>query len=344
MGKSVPCQLPNQIFCPLHSVAKQIFELGKWEKDKVLSWETTFYHFRTPYLVSGCWTIPKNLEARRCIAFFSNSLFLDMPRAPKMKRCWHSTTKKFYTSRNNSVRRMKMTSQSYSIFKNFMMMKGWTFWNGGRKKDLLMKSRFGTRDRGRPLEVRPWHEQSGGWCTIVKLSRCLPFLTLPPRLTQGMDRWNLPQLVLHWEIWRLMVSGICNIHRHINSIPKRGLKSLTILTAVARQLGRSATLCRQPLQSFASHTSGAPFWWNFNLYFLLSTLLLWFGLLWDRLINCELEEVLSLFVYIFELTWTTWSSACSVEATLEACYFVLAAVAAICWLGCLASGTPQFFR
>jgi callose synthase len=29
---------------------------------------------------------PKNPEARRCITFFSNSLFMNMPRAPTVER------------------------------------------------------------------------------------------------------------------------------------------------------------------------------------------------------------------------------------------------------------------
>lgn len=30
--------------------------------------------------------VPTNLEARRRIAFFTNSLFMDMPRAPKVRK------------------------------------------------------------------------------------------------------------------------------------------------------------------------------------------------------------------------------------------------------------------
>ncbi|KAJ0550337.1 putative 1,3-beta-glucan synthase [Helianthus annuus] len=29
--------------------------------------------------------VPSNMEARRCISFFSNSLFMDMPAAPKVQ-------------------------------------------------------------------------------------------------------------------------------------------------------------------------------------------------------------------------------------------------------------------
>ncbi|KAJ0920940.1 putative 1,3-beta-glucan synthase [Helianthus annuus] len=29
--------------------------------------------------------VPSNIEARRCISFFSNSLFMDMPAAPKVR-------------------------------------------------------------------------------------------------------------------------------------------------------------------------------------------------------------------------------------------------------------------
>ncbi|PQM35115.1 callose synthase 12 [Prunus yedoensis var. nudiflora] len=85
--------------------------------------------------------IPVNLEARRRIAFFSNSLFMNMPHAPQVEKMMafsvltRTTVKKYCTTRNNCALRMKMGFLSCIIYRQFMLMSGKILRRGCAEKE-----------------------------------------------------------------------------------------------------------------------------------------------------------------------------------------------------------------
>lgn len=159
----------------------------------------------------------KNLETfLHCFLYYS--LFMNIPRPIQVEEMLASSVLTPYYNEEVLCRKEQIWTEYDDGIS--MMMKGWTFWNGWKKKDLLVNNRLGTGDWGilrfgRPLGVSPWHKPSGTlprwWCTIIKFLKFFAFLDS----AEVYIGW-INAVCLDWLFTeRSMVLGIWDIHHYI---------------------------------------------------------------------------------------------------------------------------------